>query len=61
MTKTDNLTQSMKDLPPEERMEALQSVVEDTLAGLDDDLRRDFWLKLSGRAGQDKVSSMVHL
>jgi hypothetical protein len=55
------LYRSLESLEPEEALAALTAAVKKILAGLDEELRRQFLLDLLGEQQDDKITSMVHL
>jgi hypothetical protein len=55
------LYKSLESLEPEEALAALTAAVKKILAGLDEELRRQFLLDLLGEQQDDKITSMVHL
>nr|WP_291322952.1 hypothetical protein [Desulfonatronospira sp.] len=53
--------QLIRDLEPEQALDALSGPLRDILSRLEDEQRVRFVLQLLGQGDEDKISSMVHL
>lgn len=59
--RTDELLKAFCQEDPHQAALTLQEALAQTLAHLDTEVRREILLGLTGEAGYDKVSSLVHL